>query len=470
MDNNNNPPEQAGALKKIYQARKELYEANEGDITDLKRRLEQAMEKKIDLAEQMNDAKTSYDEASSKIVDLLDDDEDDYGDNDEKNKNKIPQTNRNNHKDNINQEEEKKDNNDNNDNDNDKGLNERKPATKRTPNESSASSLPLKRTPRNYKQHMTKTTTTTMTTPQQSKSTLKRTPGNYEQHMMMMSQLQPPPPPSSPPEIVDLVDDDDDDDDDDNDDGNDSDYYNDNNNEDDTMNKIRRRKKKIQAAKPAARINNSKKENGVCSTKKRPRSTSTTSINGSNSISSPPNEQLMLDVTKKRPRSTSNLTMTIRNRIRPSDIPQDRWLQSSIGRTRDELNSIDDMVQYMGSCKFGQSCICSKFGKVHAIVLNDEWNELVQTIDEQQLWYVGLGPGRKRDAGLVAACSSTIPIFHAPKVEYKTKELFYVGHYKVLNIKEYDPPISITDQERQLSLTFTFVEFDIKLATIINNA
>ena len=466
MDNNNNPPEQAGALKKIYQARKELYEANEGDITDLKRRLEQAMEKKIDLAEQMNDAKTSYDEASSKIVDLLDDDEDDYGDNDEKNKNKIPQTNRNNHKDNINQEEEKKDNNDNNDNDNDKGLNERKPATKRTPNESSASSLPLKRTPRNYKQHMTKTTTTTMTTPQQSKSTLKRTPGNYEQHMMMMSQLQPPPPPSSPPEIVDLVDDDDDDDDD----NDDSDYCNDNDNEDDRMNKIRRRKKKIQAAKPAARINNSKKENGVCSTKKRPRSTSTTSINGSNSISSPPNEQLMLDVTKKRPRSTSNLTMTIRNRIRPSDIPQDRWLQSSIGRTRDELNSIDDMVQYMGSCKFGQSCICSMFGKVHAIVLNDEWNELVQTIDEQQLWYVGLGPGRKRDAGLVAACSSTIPIFHAPKVEYKTKELFYVGHYKVLNIKEYDPPISITDQERQLSLTFTFVEFDIKLATIINNA
>ncbi|OEU16968.1 hypothetical protein FRACYDRAFT_239563 [Fragilariopsis cylindrus CCMP1102] len=372
MNNNNNPPEQAGALKKIYQARKELYEANEGDITDLERRLEQAMEKKIDLAEQMNDAKTSYDEASSKIVDLLDDDEDDYDDNDGKN---IPQNIKNNHEDYINQEEEKKDNNDN-----DKGLNERKPTAKRTPNESSASSLPLKRTPRIYEQH----TTTTMV-PQQSKSTLKRTPGNYEQHMMMMS-------------------------------------------------------------------------------------TSTTSINGSNSISSPPNEQLMLDVSKKRPRSTSNLTMTIRNRIRPSDIPQDRWLQSSIGRTRDELNSIDDMVQYMGSCKFGQSCICSKFGKVHAIVLNDEWNELVQTIDEQQLWYVGLGPGRKRDAGLVAACSSTIPIFHAPKVEYKTKELFYVGHYKVLNIKEYEPPISITDQERQLLLTFTFVEFDIKLAAIINNA
>jgi hypothetical protein len=422
MNNNNNPPEQAGALKKIYQARKELYEANEGDITALKCRLEQAMEKKIDLTEQMNEAKTNYDEASSKIVDLLDDDEDDNDD-------------------------------DNENDDNDKGLDERKPAARRPPTNESSASVPLKRTPRNYEQHMTTTTTTTMI-PQQSKSTLKRTPGNYEQHMMMMMQLQPPPP---PPEIVDLVDDDDDNDD----------------NYDDTMNRIRLRKDihsaESVASKSSSSINNSQTEEEACSTKKRLMSKSTTSNNSkTSSISSPPNGKVATDVTKKRPRSTSNLTMTIRNRIRPADIPQDRWLQSSIGRTREELNNID-LVEYMGSCKFGQSCICSKFGKVHAIVLNDEWNELVQTIDEQQLWYVGLGPGRKRDAGLVAACSSTIPIFHAPKVEYKTRELFYVGHYKVLNIKEYDPPISITDQERQLLLTFTFVEFDINLATIINN-
>jgi len=216
------------------------------------------------------------------------------------------------------------------------------------------------------------------------------------------------------------------------------------------------------------------KEKTMSSTKKRPRSTSITPTNSSSSSRvSSPNEKVVVVNTitkKKRPRSTATSMTIIRERIRPTHIPKERWLQSSIGRTREKLNTIDDMVQYIGSCKFGQSCICSKFGKVHAIVLNDEWNHLVETHDEPQLWYVGVGPGRKRDANLVAACPQTIPLFHAPKIQYNTKELFYVGHYKVLNIKEYNPPIVINDQERQLLLTFTFVEFDNNLAAIINKA
>jgi len=154
-------------------------------------------------------------------------------------------------------------------------------------------------------------------------------------------------------------------------------------------------------------------------------------------------------------------------RSRPSHIPHEQWLKSSIGRTREELNAIDDMVQYMGSCKFGMSCVCSKFGIVHAVVLNDEWNNLAQRNDEPQLWYVGLGPKRKRDARLVGASQSPIPIFQAPKLEYTTKELFYVGHYKVMDVEEFNPPIVKKETERDMRLTLAFDRFDKRLDSII---
>ena len=125
------------------------------------------------------------------------------------------------------------------------------------------------------------------------------------------------------------------------------------------------------------------------------------------------------------------------------------------------------MVQYMGSCKFGQSAVVSKFGKIHAIVLNDEWNALAQRNDECQIWYVGLGPGRKRDARLVGASQTTIPIFHAPKVEYTTRELFYVGHYRVKDLEELDPPIVEMEKERDMRITLAFEKFDERLNSII---
>jgi len=459
---NNNPPEQATALKQIYEARTQLYEQNEMEMTDLRHRLKQAMDKKKNLIEQKNVAQKNYEEASSKIVDLLDDDDDDddnkVSSNNEEKK-KMRKTKNLQNSNNINRQVGEGGDG------NDRVLSPRKPAAKKS------LSRPLKKTPKNYGKYM----------------------------------MRPKP---SPPEIVDLVDDDDDNDDDndnDNDDDDDDDdddkkNKNDGNDDDDDDNKdvsletTPFRQSQVQVASASAVVaaavdrnssskisdsgngsRSNQKEKTTSSTKKHPRSTSITPTNSSSSSSrvSSPNEKVVVVNTitkKKRPRSTATSMTIIRERIRPTYIPKERWLQSSIGRTREKLNTIDDMVQYIGSCKFGQSCICSKFGKVHAIVLNDEWNHLVETHDEPQLWYVGVGPGRKRDANLVAACPQTIPLFHAPKIQYNTKELFYVGHYKVLNIKEYNPPIVINDQERQLLLTFTFVEFDNKLATIINKA
>ena len=121
----------------------------------------------------------------------------------------------------------------------------------------------------------------------------------------------------------------------------------------------------------------------------------------------------------------------------------------------------------MGSCKFGQSVVMSKFRTVYGIILNDEWNALAERNDEHQIWYVGLGPGRKRDARLVGASESTIPVFHAPKVEYTTRELFYVGHYRVKDLEELDPPIVEMEKERDMRVTLAFDRFDDRLDYII---
>uniref|UniRef100_A0A7S0Y8T9 Uncharacterized protein n=1 Tax=Pseudo-nitzschia delicatissima TaxID=44447 RepID=A0A7S0Y8T9_9STRA len=197
-------------------------------------------------------------------------------------------------------------------------------------------------------------------------------------------------------------------------------------------------------------------------TTSRPRSSSINSVGNRAG-----NEGNSESVGRKRSSSSTAFTRRIRFRDRPSSIPPERWLKSSVGRTREELNNIDDMVQYMGSCQFGKSVVISMFGTVHAIILNDEANVLVRRNDEYQYWYVGLGPGRKRDARSVGASQSTIPIFHAPQMEYQTKELFYVGHYRVKNIEELNPPVIEMEKERDMKITFAFEKFDERLDSII---
>ena len=68
-----NPPEQAPALKQIYEARLELVRQNEVEIADLKLRLDQAIRRQDKLVTQMTQAKANYEDAASKIVDLLED-------------------------------------------------------------------------------------------------------------------------------------------------------------------------------------------------------------------------------------------------------------------------------------------------------------------------------------------------------------------------------------------------------------
>ena len=410
-NNNNNkfPPEQAPCLKQIYEARKQLYDQNESDIEELQRRLEEAREKKSVLTEHMVVAKSNYEDASSRIVDLIEDDnfDSDTISNSNGNSNGNNRTNTNN---------------------DDDGRDKVKKLNKKTEQQQRSLSNENKHDDDNHLHHddyRSSTEERALPVAKTSHPLLKKTPRNYGNYCSS----------SSLPEVIDLMDDDDDD-------------GNQNESSSGGIPTRHQQSDGIQVAGSRCSSDSSSSNQGVKRTRSSVSKLSTTAA------------------------TTTTMARKIQ-RKKPMDVPKERWLQSSLGRTRDELNSIDDMVQYMGSCQFSQQCVCSKFGKVHAIVLNDEWNDLVVTNDEKQYWYVGVGPGRKRQANLVVSdCAQQkgIPIFHAPKIRYKTKQLFYVGHYKVLKIEEYDPPIVINGMERQLLITLTYVEFDTALATIINNA
>jgi hypothetical protein len=145
----------------------------------------------------------------------------------------------------------------------------------------------------------------------------------------------------------------------------------------------------------------------------------------------------------------------------------DRQLRRSVGRTRDELNKLPKIRQYMNDCKFGQAVVSHKRGRVYAITLNDQWNVLVKRVDELQEWYVGVGAMRRKNANLVAQSAVPIPVFQSPKVKERTCKIHYVGHYSVLSMHKLKGQPDIMKKERQLLVRFSFTHFDVTFARII---
>ncbi len=409
-----NPPEQAPALKQIYEARLELVRQNEVEITDLKERLDQAIRRQEKLVEQMTLAKANYQEAASKIVDLLDD-------NDEK-------------------EEE-----DGADNSKERNADKAKQSRRHNSKETERGKLKASNSSNRQEEEREHRTP----------SPLRPIPSNYPKKIFQN-------------EVVDLLD---------SDDNSDVESSNDtklaskrlySSTTNSATGDVKKEDEVTQKrAKRSPRESDGKSGTSVAKTDEKKKSSTTERIQATptNSAGKHSSDEGNSDPVRKK--RSSSFTRRIKIRQRPNDIPPERWLKSSIGWTRQELNNIDDMVQYMGSCQFGQSVVVSKFGKVHAIILNDEWNVLAQRNDEYQYWYVGLGPGRKRDARLVGASQTSIPIFHAPKIEFMTKELFYVGHYKVKDIEELNPSVIEMDKERDMRVTFAFEKFDKRLNSII---
>jgi hypothetical protein len=140
--------------------------------------------------------------------------------------------------------------------------------------------------------------------------------------------------------------------------------------------------------------------------------------------------------------------------------------KSSIGKTRMELNGNTRLVKHMGRSSFSQSAVRAKGGKVYAVVLNDQWNKLATSTEENQVWYVGSGSGRRRLAELVVNTATSIPIFQAPIK--KQKFIFYVGHYKVApGAKHFEEPLHWKGKDRQMIITFQYDFFSQELADMI---
>lgn len=441
-----NPPEQAQALKEIFHARRELVRLNAVEIEDLELRMVRAKEKQRELTTQMHIAKANYDEASSKIVELLGDDDDDDGDEEDRKFSAhmnahISRTSSTSSIENAvllmqneDDEEDAEDFDETNgdesdastvvDFDNGEDSEDRKVPLKKISevvdlidsDESDEDNSDIRGLTGVSLKRETDEKEEICDGPTKKRSRSPQTSNGGQ------AQAIPSPAETRTPEQRDAT----------------------------------TPPKDEALATPAA--SSSEKS----STDNRPRSLSTISTISSSSRGSRSGKM----ESKKRPKSAV-FARRIGHRDRPHNVPPEVWLRSSIGRTREELNAIDDMVQYVGSCQFNQSVVYSKFGVVYAIVLNDELNELAQRTDQPQYWYVSLGPGRKRDARLVGASQSTIPLFHAPKIEYNTKELFYVGHYKVMNVEDLDPPIIQNEIERDMRVTFAFDRFDQKLDSII---
>jgi hypothetical protein len=146
--------------------------------------------------------------------------------------------------------------------------------------------------------------------------------------------------------------------------------------------------------------------------------------------------------------------------------------ETSVGKTRHVLNQNEELLEIMGYSKFSQGAVRCLNGKVYALVLNDDWNELAKSRTEPQFWYVGMGAGRKKLATMVTNTAEGFPLFHAPMQKEKTKNIFYVGHYKVMRMEEIDPqplPQKKPKENRQLLVTMHFVRFCRKLSGIIAN-
>lgn len=150
--------------------------------------------------------------------------------------------------------------------------------------------------------------------------------------------------------------------------------------------------------------------------------------------------------------------------------------EASVGKTRDEMNENLELVNLMGSSRFCVSAVRSKNGKAYALVLNDAWNELQTSTAQPQLWHVGLGPFRKKIALLLVQTDGPFPLFHSPKKKLpktEEKKLFYVGHYKVVGVEEFDPPIPDPikkGEKRQMLITMTYAKFCQKFADIVTKS
>lgn len=114
---------------------------------------------------------------------------------------------------------------------------------------------------------------------------------------------------------------------------------------------------------------------------------------------------------------------------------------------------------------------------LYTIVLNDDWNDLVSKTSEIQEIYIGKSTDPKaklttRDKAAKALVDplhkEPIGLFFAPKNTKGTSDIYYVGHWKVVDGTILRPPRNVKGQPRQCLAKFKFVGFDQAIVEAIN--
>jgi hypothetical protein len=114
---------------------------------------------------------------------------------------------------------------------------------------------------------------------------------------------------------------------------------------------------------------------------------------------------------------------------------------------------------------------------VATIVLSDDWNDLVSNTSDLQEMYIGknTAPGanptlRDRAAEALVAPPQKEPValFFAPKISKGTSDIYYGGHWKIVDGKMLSPPRSVKGQLRQCLAKFEFVGIDQAIVDAID--
>ena len=155
------------------------------------------------------------------------------------------------------------------------------------------------------------------------------------------------------------------------------------------------------------------------------------------------------------------------------------------GRSRDWYDSNFDCESHGLVKKFYQAAFGTKTNEktkevsVITIVLNDDWNDLVTTTGEIQEMYIGKSPDpnakptlrdRAAEALVLPPQRDPVGIFFAPKKSKGTNEIFYGGHWKVIDGKMLKPPRAVKGQQRQCHAKFEFVGVDKSIVNAINGS
>jgi hypothetical protein len=80
---------------------------------------------------------------------------------------------------------------------------------------------------------------------------------------------------------------------------------------------------------------------------------------------------------------------------------------------------------------------------------------------------VATGPGLERSALALANEDEAIPLFQVHKKSKKTRDIFYVGHWKSVYYERYQPPIEFMGTPRQIMIGLQFVRYDETLDSAI---